>query len=260
MSNSANRVLRFGDKPATLSWMKTGEVSVIDLGGSLVAPSNKQGLQNGIDTEFLKGFTDTLAKYLAQHTSKRLIIVCGGGRLARAYQNAYRVVADAPAPNAEDWIGIAATHLNAELLRQLLSDWCPDEVVTDPTADIAFEGRVLIAAGWKPGFSTDYDAVLLAERFGARTLIRLSNIAKVYTADPDTDPNARPIDTMSWTELKSLVGTVWVPGGSSPFDPVATKYASEIQLRVIVASGVDMENCSNILTDKPFCGTIIGPE
>jgi hypothetical protein len=43
--------------------------------------------------------------------------------------------------------------------------------------DLPFSGRVLMAAGWKPGFSTDYDAVVLAERFGARIrILMLSNI------------------------------------------------------------------------------------
>ena len=40
----------------------------------------------------------------------------------------------------------------------------PDAVVTDPTAVSELHAPVLVAAGWKPGFSHDFDAVILAER------------------------------------------------------------------------------------------------
>ena len=65
---------------------------------------------------------------------------------------------------------------------------------------------------------------------------------------------------MSWSELQSLVGTVWVPGGNAPFDPVATQYASKIRLKVIVASGNNSENFMNILNGRRFFGTVIGPD
>ena len=43
-------------------------------------------------------------------------------------------------------------------------------------------------------------------------------------------------------------------------DPVATRKASEIGLRVIFAGGSDLENLAAILVDGTFEGTIIGPE
>jgi len=75
-----------------------------------------------------------------------------------------------------DWLGITATKMNAQLLKAIFSGLCTQEVINDPTAPIEFSGRILVASGWKPGFSTDTDAVYLAERFGAKTIINLSNI------------------------------------------------------------------------------------
>ena len=134
----------------------------------------------------------------------------------------------------------------------------PNPVVYDPTAVELFSGQILIAAGWKPGFSTDNDAVLLAERFSAKQVINLSNIEKVYTDDPKKNPDAKPIDTISWEQFIRLVGTEWVPGKNVPFDPVASLRAQKAGIQVICAGGTDLNNLDNILNDCPFKGTTIG--
>ncbi len=227
-------------------------IKVISLGGSIVAP-------DGIDTEFLKRFRAVVQEYVST-THRRLILVIGGGAPARAYQTAFREVAEDDNSDEADWIGVAATKLNAALLRAVFRDMCPNPVVSDPTGDIDFHGDLLIASGWKPGFSTDFDAVLLAERFGAEGVINLSNIERVYTADPRTDPSATPIDAISWSEFTNLVGDVWSPGSNLPFDPVATRKAYELGLKVVVARGTDIENLRRILHDESFIGTRIGPD
>lgn len=226
-------------------------VTVLSLGGSIVAPEAP-------DAEFLQSFSQLIRAWLAEDASRKLILVVGGGGPARTYQNAYKAVTQ-PALNDEaDWIGIMATRLNAQLLKAIFSDICPSEVVYDPTAVELFSGKILVAAGWKPGFSTDNDAVLLAERFDAKTVINLSNIAKVYTADPKTNPDAKPIDSISWEDFRTLVGDEWIPGKNVPFDPIASKHAQKTGIRVICAAGRDLENFSSILNEKPFVGTSIG--
>ena len=226
---------------------------VISLGGSIVAPSD-------INTALLRDFFAVVKSYLGKDPRRRLIIVVGGGGPARVYQQAYRNIAADIDNDMQDWIGISATRLNAQLLAGVFQRYCGDPVVTDPTAEIAFSGRVLVAAGWKPGFSTDYDAVMLAERYEADTVINLSNIQKVYTDDPNTNPEARPIDSVSWEDFRSIVGNEWVPGGNLPFDPIAAKKAALLHLKVIVASGRNIETVASILGGRPFEGTVIGPE
>ena len=128
-----------------------------------------------------------------------------------------------------------------------------------PTASTS-SSTTWAASSWKPGFSTDYDAVLLAERFQADTLLNLSNIVKVYTADPKTDPDARPLDSIGWQDFQKLVGDTWKPGINVPFDPVATEKAARLKLRVIVAGGRNIDNLKKILYDEKFEGTVIGPD
>lgn len=228
---------------------------VLSVGGSIVVPEKP-------DTDFLCKFIAMIRNWLNEDSQRRLILVVGGGGPARIYQNAYREIVSASdgasSDSSEaDWIGIMATRLNAQLLKAALGDLCPHEVVYNPTTVDEFNGRILVAAGWKPGFSTDNDAVLLAERFNADTVVNLSNIEKVYTDDPRKNPDAKPIDSISWAEFRKMVGDDWTPGKNTPFDPVASKKAQDLNLTVICAAGKNIENIRSILDGKQFEGTEI---
>jgi uridylate kinase len=226
-------------------------LTVISLGGSIVAP-------DAVDQAFLRDFVSLIREFLGADAERRFIFVVGGGGPARVWQRAYREISGGGDDAEADWIGVMATRLNAQLVRALMGEWCSEEVVTDPTQAPAMTGKVLVAAGWKPGFSSDNDAVLLAERFGADTVINLSNIERVYTADPKENPRAKPLDAISWPDFRALVGDVWTPGKNVPFDPVASRRAAELGLRVICAAGRDLENLKKILRGEKFLGTPIG--
>jgi uridylate kinase len=229
--------------------------TVLSLGGSIVAPE-------GPDTAFLTAFMKLAREHLAVSEERRLILVVGGGGPARSWQRAYRdvvAIGASDSADAQDWIGIMATRLNAQLVKALFGELCPQDVVTDPSSVSLMRGRVLVAGGWKPGFSTDFDAVMLAERFGAKRVLNLSNIAKVYTDDPRTNPKATPIDSISWADFRAIVGEEWSPGKNTPFDPVASRKAAELGLEVICAAGRDLDNLRRILEGEGFVGTTIGP-
>ena len=228
-------------------------VIVISLGGSVIAP-------DGVNDGFLRDFKALIAGMFKKDDKLKFIIVTGGGAPARSWQKAYRKTVNEFSDEQADWIGIMATRLNAQLLRAIMSEWCTQDVITDPTKVDPFTGKVIVAAGWKPGFSTDYDAVLLAERFQADSVINLSNIAQVYTGDPKKDPDAKPIDKITWDQFRALTGDEWVPGKNVPFDPVASRHAAKIGLKVICAAGNDLENVKKILTGKSFTGTTIYQE
>ncbi|PIE97523.1 MAG: UMP kinase [Treponema sp.] len=229
-------------------------VTVLSVGGSIVAPEKP-------DIEFLTSFSKVIREWLQEDSTRKIILVIGGGGPARAYQKAYREVCKAFSTESindeADWIGITATYLNAQLIKAIFSDLCPNPVVYNPTEVSIFSGQVLVASGWKPGFSTDNDAVLLAERFSADRVVNLSNIAKVYTDDPNTNPNAKPIDSISWDDFIKIVGTDWIPGKNLPFDPIASARAKKMGLEVICAAGKNIENLKAILNNKKFEGTKI---
>ena len=230
----------------------TPTTTIVSLGGSLVAPAQ-------VAVDFLRQFRDLVREWLAEDSARRIVLIVGGGAPARLYQDAFKALETNPSSEAQDWIGIMATRLNAQLVKAAFGSDCPNEVVTDPTAPLEWTGRVLVAAGWKPGFSTDFDAVVLAERFQAGTVVNLSNIAQVYTDDPKKNPEARPLAKASWKEFRTIVGEEWVPGKNTPFDPIATRQAAQLGLKVCVASGSDLNNLGKILRDEPFFGTVIQP-
>jgi uridylate kinase len=231
--------------------MTEGSVTVMSLGGSVVAPQ-------GVDEAYLGDLRALTGRLLGEDERRRFIFVVGGGGPARAWQKAYRNLAAGASDREADWIGVMATRLNAQLVKALMGEWCPQDVVIDPSQAGPFKGRVLVAAGWKPGFSSDYDAVILAERFGASLVINLSNIEKVYTDDPRKNPGAKPIDSISWAGFRAMVGDEWTPGKNVPFDPVASRRAEKIGLKVICAAGKDLGNLENIIRGGEFRGTVIG--
>ena len=225
--------------------------TVLSLGGSIVAPDK-------VDVEFLTAFRKEVVKYLEEDKDRRVILVTGGGAPARVYQNAAKAIAPELDSSELDWLGVKATHLNGSLVRAIFTPYCKNELVTNPTADFDFEGRVLVAAGWKPGFSTDTDAVYLAQKFGAKLIVNLSNIAKVYTDDPRKNPDAKPLDSITWKDFIDMVGTEWIPGKNTPFDPIASQIASKEGMKVICADGRNIENTMAIMRGEKFEGTLIG--
>ena len=217
---------------------------VLSVGGSIIVPDKP-------DTEFLGKFVAMCTKWLDEDKSRRLILVAGGGAPARVYQNGYKEVCEKTGAdfdaNAADWIGIMATRINAQLLKASFGSYCKNDVVYNPTEP-----------DLKPGFSTDTDAVYLGEKFDAKTIVNLSNIEKVYTDDPRKNPDAKPLDTISWADFRKMVGDEWTPGKNCPFDPIASKKASELGMKVICAGGKNIENINAILNDKEYIGTTIG--
>lgn len=227
-------------------------IEVLDLGGSIVA-------QEKMDIDFLKKMKTFVEQWLQDHPEDRMIIVIGGGYPARVFQQTCRAVVPQALSDDLDWVGIMATRLNAQLVKTIFGTLCQDPVVYDPSEVKAMSGRILVGAGWKPGFSTDYDAVVLAENFGAKRVLNLSNIQKVYTADPKKDPEAKPLDSISWNDYRVMTGDDWTPGMNAPFDPVASKRAQDAGLEVVVAEGRDLDNLEKILKNQDYLGTSIHP-
>jgi uridylate kinase len=222
------------------------ETVAISLGGSLIVPSD-------IDVKFLKQFKQLILKFIK---TKKFIIICGGGKICRKYQEAASKVTKLTDDDL-DWLGIHATRLNAHLLRTIFRDYAYSRIIKNPEEKIDLDKPILIAAGYKPGYSTDYDAVLLARNFGVRILINLTDMNYVYDKDPDKYKNAKPFKKMRWNEYRKISGSVWNPGLSLPFDPVAAKEAQKNNLRVVVMNGKNIGNLENFLKGKKFEGTVI---
>ena len=228
---------------------------VLSVGGSVFAPN---GEDNKIDIPYLHNFETFIRKEIAK--KRRFFLVVGGGYTARQYRDAAKKAAGHDLTDEDlDWLGIHATRLNAHLFRTIFRDVAYPWILKhfDMVDKNAVNYPIVICGGWKPGWSTDYDAALLANDYHINTVINLSNIDQVYDKDPNKHKDARPIDKMGWDELTGLVGKAWRPGMNAPFDPIAAKLGQKIKLKVIIANGHDFENLAKILDGKYFTGTVI---
>lgn len=228
------------------------KIFVLSLGGSLIVPNG------GIDIKFLSLFEKFIRKKVAQGC--HFFIVTGGGSTARHYRDAAAKVCGKKVTNEDlDWLGIHSSRLNGHLLRTIFRDIAYDYLIKhyDMIDKKVFEKPVVIGVGWRPGWSTDYDAVLLAQDYNVKMVVNLTRINMVYDKDPEKFKNAKPIKKISWDELVDIVGKDWKPGLNAPFDPMAVKLAKKAGLKVIICDGRNLQNLDNIIEGKKFIGTII---
>lgn len=209
---------------------------VLSLGGSLINPGT-------IDVSYLKRFREFILG-----GDDKFIVVCGGGALARQYMSASRAVRPSMAP---DWFGIEATCMNAGLVRALFS---PRGSVFREPRKVRFS-KVLCACGWKPGFTSDGDAVLWAVKNGVDTVFNLTDVDYVYDKDPKYR-SARPLKELSWRAYLALFGD-YSPGMHAPFDPVASRIARKNKVRVVILDGRKLNNLRRAIDGEDFVGTVI---
>lgn len=231
--------------------MANRQRKILSVGGSIIIP------HDGFDIEFLKSFKKVILKHIAK--GERFILTIGGGGTCRQYQHAASEVTKLTHEDL-DWIGIHSTIFNAQFVKYLFKDIAYKDVITNPNKKVTTSKPVIIAAGWKPGCSTDHDAVLLAKTYGVKDLLNLSNIEYVYTKDPRTNPDAEKIEAISWKDFRrTIVGDSWTPGKSAPFDPIASKKAEALGLTVSILNGKNLAEVDRALRGATFQGTIITP-
>jgi uridylate kinase len=220
---------------------------IISLGGSLIVPDE-------IDVGFLKEFTSLIKDYAGR--GFRFVIITGGGKICRKYQNALGELGNKDG-NDLDWLGIYSTHLNAQFIRLALGGLAYDQIITDRSLMVDTDKPVIVGAGEKPGASTDTASVSYAEKLGAKKLINLSNIDYAYDKDPNKFPDAVKIEQSSWADFRSILPTEWNPGLSSPFDPIAAQKAEALGLEVVIMNGKNIDNLKKYLDGGEFVGTVI---
>ena len=224
-----------------------GRTIIMSLGGSIIIPDE-------IDVSFLREFKEKIDSKAVKGI--KFVIFTGGGRIARKYQDAASQISKIGEEEL-DWIGIQATKLNAQLLQKIFGKIAEPVILENPHEKILLKKSVLIGSGWLPGCSTDYDAVIAAKNFNSMEIINMSNIDYVYDKDPRKNKNVMPFTSLTWKDYRNLICSRWKAGLNAPFDPVASKEAENLGIKVIIM-GKNLKNMDNYIEGKKFNGTVIG--
>ncbi len=240
-------------------------MNIVKLGGSIVNPDGKYDLKT-INT-FIS---------LVEKSSEQFVFVVGGGKICRHIQDAGQPFVEAALPKedvneARDFIGIAITKINAmfvlnEFAKKLGED-VHHELIYNPTEKVKSTARIFFAGGWKPGYSTDGDLMLLAQSFNGKRVFKITSIQKVRRVSPMDVQNvsgeekqrlldeAEEISKMTWQELADLVGTEWVSGMNTPFDPTAIDLGKSLPDTTLYIG--TQEEFFNFIENGEYNGTIV---
>lgn len=206
--------------------------AVVKLSGESLA--GEKGF--GIEPPVIEDLTHEIGKVHA--AGVRLGVVVGGGNIVRgtvaSRQGMDRVSAD--------YMGMLATVINALALQDMLErNGIETRVMTAIRMEQLAEpyirrralrhldkGRVVIFAGGtgNPYFSTDTAAVLRAIEMEADVILKATKVDGVYTADPESDPDAEFIPAISYLEVMTRELAV--------MDAAAVSLCKENHLPVIV--------------------------
>ena len=195
---------------------------------------------------------------------RKIGLVVGGGKPAReGILLAKDLISDR---YKLDEIGIAATRLNATVLQTMLAEIGCNvanivPTTTDEAASLFERYDVVVMGGTKPGHTTDAVSVAFARDAGSAHVIIATNVSHVYTADPRTNDDAEPLDTLTLEELQDITGKdALQPGQSAAVDPIAVNWAIEFGLRIGVLDGRDIRRIVDALDGRPFEGPLVQPE
>ncbi len=223
------------------------EKVVVSIGGSVLIPEKD-------DAKYIKILADAL-KDLSDKV--QLMVVCGGGIIARYYTNTGKELGGTT--YQLDEMGIAVTRINAKLLSIALGEAGIDEIPVDPKrcADNSAPGKISVMGGTEPGHTTDAVAAMIAEYCGAARIVNASNVDAVYTDDPRKNPDAKRLSRMTIKELKEIVYDEHGAGKSSVFDPLGVKIAMENKIDILMVNGRDLDELRNAILGKDIKGTFV---
>jgi uridylate kinase len=189
-----------------------------------------------------------LKEIVGQH---HLVVVAGGGRIARYYIRAAREM-DVP-ESLCDHLGILASRLNARLLVDGLGEYAFPEVPTtiDELKHYFASGKIVGMGGLSPGHSTNAVAAIAAETIKADIFINATNVEGVYTSDPRKDPQAKKLDNVTVDELGRILSNNEVTAGAYELmDPLALRIIQRSRIQTIILNGCTTSNVLDALRDE----------
>ncbi|MFX0197428.1 MAG: UMP kinase [Candidatus Hodarchaeota archaeon] len=223
---------------------------IIKIGGSLLFEKE----------EFVLERIKQLAKTLRNlhEDGHKLLVVVGGGRMARNYIGAVRACGGSEA--SADVVGIEISRNNARVMIAALGEVAYPEVPVSFTAALTAvaTGKIVVLGGLSPGQSTNAVAALMAEAIGAQLFLNATDVDGVYPTDPQEDPHAKMIPRLNIDEFAEIIGRSVSRAGYYPlFDQVALQIVQRGQIEVIFLNGKDPANISKAINGEKIGSKVV---
>ncbi len=218
---------------------------VISLGGSIIVPDK-------VDYRFLRRFSRLIKRY----KKDKIVIITGGGSIARDYINALR--RENLGKEVYSWIGIGATRLNARLVSSYFKQSkIPLEM--KGLKGLLRKNNIVVcgALGFKKDTTSDGNAAEIAKEIKADVLINMTNVKGLYSSDPRKNRNAKFIPEISFNDFYKRANKIkFKPGQHFVLDQKAAKYIKDNKIKTVII-GNDLRNLRRFLRGKKFVGTVI---
>ena len=228
---------------------------VIKFGGSLLFSEG-----GTINYEKITEFCD-LIKNDKNYDS--IIIVCGGGTIARQYIKAIREFTENEI--LCDLIGIDISRINSRLIVANMKEFAypqvPESFKELSTAIIT--SKIVVMGGLQPGQSTTSVAIQVAEFLKTARLVILTDVDGIYDKDPKVFDDAKLLRELNYDSLQKIIlemsGDKQAAAGEYRiFDAVSLQILKRSNVVVSVISGSNLDQFKKLWNnEKVNIGTTI---
>lgn len=209
---------------------------VIKIGGSLLFDT-----EQNLHLKRFKEYAQVIRQLKKENHD--IIVVVGGGVLAKSLvEDGKTLGADR---NAQDYLGIAATRVCAQLLIAALHDITyPTPITTeDELTQVHGDERLLVLGGLQPGQSTNAVAARVAELTKSEILINVTDVDGVYDHDPKMAVKVELLRELTLDQLRKILASLPSEPGTYPlFDKRALDIVERAQIEVWFVNGSIPEN------------------
>ena len=228
---------------------------VIKFGGSLLFSE-----RGTINYEKITEFCD-LIKNNKNYNS--IVIVCGGGTIARQYIKAIREFTDNEV--LCDMIGIDISRINSRLIMANMKEFAYPQVPKS-FAELAValnSHKIIVMGGLQPGQSTTSVAIQVAEFLKAARLVILTDVDGIYDKDPKVFDDAKLLRELNYDSLQKIIlemseDTQAAAGEYRIFDAVSLQILKRSNVVVSVISGSNLDQFKTLWNnEKVNVGTTI---
>ena len=231
---------------------------VIKLGGSLLFSKSYE-----INVKKITEFCNII---IEKKDFDKLVIICGGGLIARKYIDAVREFQENEA--LCDTYGIDISRLNSRLMIAALKDLAYPQVpcsLEDLSVALLLK-KVAVLGGIQPGQSTTSVALQVGEFIKADEILILTDVDGIYDKDPNKFSDAKLIKRANYEDLKRLfidsdTKNQSAAGEYRIFDAVSLQILKRSDLKLRILSGKDLSSFKNYWSgNEAIKGTIVSNE